>query len=87
MHDVIAEPIRAFLIPEYEKVKKAVSLAGALGCSISGSGPSIFALSDSLDTAEQVSGEMRRIFQEAKIASHCFVSKVNQDGIRLLSKL
>ena len=86
MHDVIAEPIRAFLIPEHEKVKEAVLAAGALGCSISGSGPSIFALSDTLETAQTVSGEMHRVFHEADIDSNCFVSRVNQDGIRILPK-
>ena len=43
--DVVIEPIRSILIPGYEKVKKATLEAGALGCSISGSGPSIFGLS------------------------------------------
>ena len=86
MHDVIAEPIRAFLIPEYEKVKKAVLAAGALGCSISGSGPSIFALSDTPETAQAISAEMHRVFKEANIESNCFVSSVNHDGIRILSK-
>lgn len=86
MHDVIAEPIRSFLIPEYEKVKKAVIRTGALGCSISGSGPSIFALSEDKATAEAVSAEMGRIFREADIENNCFVSGVNQGGIRILSK-
>ena len=86
MYDVIAEPIRAFLIPEYDKVKKASLAAGALGCSISGSGPSIFALSDCLETAESVSVQMQKIFTEAGIENNCFVSRVNQDGIRILSK-
>ena len=85
MHDVIAEPIRSFLIPEYDKVKKAVIATGALGCSISGSGPSIFALSENEATANAVSLEMARIFQDAEIESNCFVSRVNQDGIRILS--
>ncbi len=86
MHDVIAEPIRAFLIPEYEKVKKAVLAAGALGCSISGSGPSIFALSDTEETAREVSSAMLKIFNKAGIDCKCYVSGVNPDGIRLLSK-
>ena len=86
MHDVIAEPIRSFLIPEFEKVKEAVLAAGALGCSISGSGPSIFALSESEKTAQEVSSAMLRIFQDADIDCNCFVSKVNQEGIRILAK-
>jgi homoserine kinase len=45
MHDHIIEPIRSILIPGYDQVKKAALDSGVLGCAISGSGPSIFALS------------------------------------------
>ena len=78
--------IRSFLIPEYHKVKEAVLASGALGCSISGSGPSIFALSESEEIARMVSSEMLRIFREADIECRCFVSRVNQSGIKILSK-
>ncbi len=47
MLDVIIEPVRSILIPGFFKIKQAVIEAGALGCSISGSGPSMFALSRS----------------------------------------
>ena len=60
MHDVIAEPIRSFLIPEYDKVKKAALDSGALGCSISGSGPSIFALCKDEETAKMVGRRWKR---------------------------
>ena len=43
--DHIVEPIRSILIPGFDEVKKEALNAGALGCGISGSGPSIFALS------------------------------------------
>jgi homoserine kinase len=86
MHDVIAEPIRSFLIPEYENVKQAVLEKGALGCSISGSGPSVFALSETREIAERVAAEMQSIFRRAGISSHHFVSQVNRNGIRVLSK-
>ena len=45
MVDVIIEPVRSILIPEFKQVKQAAISNGALGCSISGSGPSMFALS------------------------------------------
>jgi homoserine kinase len=85
MHDVIAEPARSFLIPEYQNVKDAAMDSGALGCSISGSGPSIFALSENRETAERISGAMKETFETAGIGSKVFVSKVNKEGVRVLS--
>ena len=86
MHDVIAEPIRSFLIPEYDHVKKASINSGALGCSISGSGPSIFALSDNKETAEQTGNAMKAVFKQAGIGSKIYVSKVNKKGIKVLAE-
>lgn len=86
MQDVIAEPIRSFLIPEYDKVKKVGLEAGALGCSISGSGPSIFALSRTEETAQKVGNAMKKVFASADIGSSVFVSPVNKQGIKILGK-
>lgn len=44
LDDLYAEPLRANLIPNFREVKRAALHAGALGCSISGSGPTIFAI-------------------------------------------
>jgi homoserine kinase len=44
LDDRYAEPLRAPLIPNFYDVKKAALAAGALGCSISGGGPTIFAM-------------------------------------------
>ena len=85
MHDVIAEPIRSFLIPEYDKVKKAALEAGALGCSISGSGPSIFALCKDEETAKMAGKEMEKVFTQADIGSNIFISQVNMQGVKILS--
>ena len=84
MHDVIAEPIRSFLIPEYDRVKDAALSAGALGCSISGSGPSIFALCDSEENAKHTGNAMKDVFREAKIGSRLFISRLNMKGMRIL---
>ncbi len=85
MHDVIAEPVRSFLIPEYEKVKKAALEAGALGCSISGSGPSIFALSEHEDIAVRAGKAMENIFTVAGIGSNVFISQVNKQGMNVMT--
>ena len=52
MEDVIVEPVRSMLIPGFDQVKESAINSGALGCGISGSGPSIFALSKSLDASQ-----------------------------------
>ncbi|HZP68202.1 MAG TPA: homoserine kinase, partial [Rudaea sp.] len=56
--DRIAEPARAQLLPGFTAAKEAAINAGALGCSISGGGPSAFALTDDDRTAEAVCAAM-----------------------------
>jgi homoserine kinase len=80
LNDVIIEPQRAKLIPHFQKVKDAALQAGALGCSISGAGPSIFALCANSLIAEQAGEAMKRIFNDAKIESQLFISMINQEG-------
>lgn len=84
LHDHIVEPIRSILIPGYDEVKKAALDAGALGAGISGSGPSLFALSDAKKTAERIGDEMTRVFATLEIESEVYVSKVNEQGPRIL---
>ena len=86
MQDVIAEPIRSFLIPEYDRVKQAAMDSGALGCNISGSGPSIFALSEEKETADGAGRAMQKVFSSADIDSDVYVSQVNMQGIKVMSK-
>ncbi|MDR0687961.1 MAG: homoserine kinase [Prevotellaceae bacterium] len=84
LHDVIVEPVRALLIPEFYAIKQAALDAGALGCSISGSGPSIFTLSRSEATAQKVALAMRYGFDRVGIENHAFVSSVNKEGVRVV---
>jgi homoserine kinase len=85
MVDVIIEPVRAILIPEFNVVKQAAISAGALGCSISGAGPSIFALSKSKAEAEVVGSAMQQAFASAGIDSLIHVSGINVQGPKLLA--
>ncbi len=80
MEDVVIEPQRAKLIPHFTKVKEAALAQGALGCSISGAGPSIFALSANTFIAENVATAMQKVFADNKIKSELFMSPVNQEG-------
>jgi homoserine kinase len=78
--DVIIEPARAILIPQFDVVKAAALKAGALGCSISGSGPSLFALSAGKETAERVAAAMAAGFNQVGIGTEEYVSEINQQG-------
>jgi homoserine kinase len=78
--DVIIEPSRAILIPGFAEVKAAAIANGALGCSISGSGPSLFALSKGEETAQKVADAMATEFAALGIGSEQYVSQINQKG-------
>lgn len=86
LEDVIIEPVRSILIPGFNEVKTRSIEAGALGGGISGSGPSIFMLSETEETARKVEAVMQSIFNHIGIAYHTYVTTVNQEGIRLAEK-
>lgn len=83
LQDVIIEPQRAQLIPHFQAVKEAALSNDALGCSISGAGPSIFALCANSITAELVGTAMQKVFTDAKIENQLFISPINQEGTTL----
>ncbi|MGI6525102.1 MAG: homoserine kinase [Bdellovibrionota bacterium] len=84
LEDFIFEPARSFIIPAFSEVKAAALEAGALGCSISGSGPSLFALSDCPERANDIAHGMQKAFLESGIRSQTFVSLISTAGARLL---
>jgi len=84
LDDVIVEPYRSQLIPHFAEVKKATLTSGALGCGISGSGPSLFALSKGIDTARAVEEAMKNVYKKSAIDFYTFVSQINVDGIKIL---
>ncbi len=84
LEDVIVEPMRSILIPEFRKVKNAALENGALGCGISGSGPSIFALSKGEETAKKVAEAIREVYQTTGLEFDIHVSKINSEGVRIL---
>ncbi len=86
MQDGIVEPVRSILIPMYNELKQAALNAGALGCSISGSGPSVFALSADLATAGKVTEAMRKIYAETDVPFETYTSGINKKGIRVLNQ-
>jgi homoserine kinase len=84
LHDGVAEPYRAALIPGFHAVKRAALDAGALGCSISGSGPSIFALSSSRERAETIGAAMQAALTAECMEGTLYVSRVSNGGPKLL---
>ena len=85
LQDVIVEPNRSLLIPGFDDLRKAITNAGALGCGISGSGPSVFALSKGKKTALAVAEAMRYTYEPLGIPYDIHVSKINREGIHLCS--
>jgi len=83
IEDRLVEPLRKALIPGYCQVKEAARHAGAIGCSISGSGPSLFAFADSDIGATRVAAAMRDAFREAAgLDADSYVGPVNLQGAR-----
>ena len=83
--DYIVEPIRSILIPGFVDVKQAAMDAGALGCSISGSGPSVFALSTSEEQSHAIAEAMSGVWRNRyALDSDVFVSRINSEGPRII---
>lgn len=81
VEDVIMEPLRSRLIPGFDDVKEAALRAGALGCSISGSGPSVFSIAPSMRSARVISAIMVKRFRRAAgVHSDVFISRTNPNG-------
>lgn len=86
LEDVIAEPYRKKLIPNFDKVKSDGLKAGALGVGISGSGPTLFALCKGEEIAKKVAKSMQHIYENTKIDFNIYVSKVNIEGMKIINE-
>ena len=84
MEDFIVEPVRKSLIPKFDAIKSASIAAGALGGGISGSGPSMFMLSETQATAEAVELAMRQVYSETQIEFNTYVSGISPGGVRFV---
>jgi len=85
LNDIIVEPHRSKLIPHFKAVKEAALAQGALGAGISGSGPSIFALSKTEQTALQVKEAINKVYASTGITYEIHVSKINKSGVKIMS--
>ncbi len=84
LEDFIVEPVRALLIPGYNEVTSAAKTSGALGCGISGSGPSIFSLCKGKEQAEKVGKAMSDAAFTLNLQHDLHVSPIAKNGCRII---
>ncbi len=80
LQDVWIEPQRAHLIPEFYTMKEAALQSGALGFSISGAGPSMFALTQNTFVAQEIADKAIALYKQKRIDLEVFISGINQEG-------
>jgi len=84
IQDGMIEPVRAGLIPGFGEVKKAALRRGALGCSISGAGASVFAVTDSPELAPGIGEAMRKAFGRHGLDSIITITRMDRQGARVM---
>lgn len=84
IHDEISEPARATLIPGFYEIKNSALINGAYGCSISGSGPSIFAFAKSKSSANNIADAMKKAVVKNGMKCTSYVSKINSIGPKII---
>jgi len=84
LDDQIAEPVRARLLPGFVEAKAAALAAGALGCSISGAGPTSFAFARDDASAELIARAMREAYAAYNVAATSRIARIDPEGARLL---
>jgi len=87
LEDHIVEEQRKVLIPEFDNLKAAVMNAGALGCSISGSGPSVFALCQGKAKAQELSLIMETIYSKTDIPFYIYPSQISNEGVKIIHQV
>jgi len=85
MKDAVAEPYRKQFIPGFDELREKLLDAGALAMNISGSGPSLFALTDRREIAQKAGKIMKEHFDALGIGSNIYVVKVSNKGTKLLA--
>jgi len=85
LHDVIIEPVRSKLIKGFDRAKQSALAAGADGMTISGAGPTVFAITDNPGKAEAIRDHMTMAFSAAGVATHSCVTSMDPRGARAIS--
>jgi homoserine kinase len=84
MHDVLVEPVRSILIPDFYKMREMAMEGGAISFGISGSGPSVFAFTRDEQTANNITQKIQQHLKTLHIASYTYVSAVNEQGPQII---
>ena len=84
LEDVIIEPVRSILIPGFDEIKRKCIEAGALGGGISGSGPSIFMLSENEKIAKATEKVMKEVYEKIAVAYNTYVTTINKRGVEIV---
>ena len=80
IRDIIVEPARASLVPGFFEAKQSLLDAGALGCSLSGSGPSLFYVTSDRESLNSISKEAINAFSEQNIKAHFISTGIDITG-------
>jgi len=86
LKDVIAEPYRAVLIPGFYEIREKLKEAGVLGMGISGSGPTLFALSKGAETSAKIAVAAEEIYQTIGLEVDIYFSKINTQGAYVIQE-
>jgi len=84
MKDVLVEPVRSMLIPDFYEMRQMAMELGAVSFGISGSGPSVFAFTRDEETAKRITAKLQKHLTSIKIGSNGYVSTINDAGPRVL---
>ncbi len=84
MKDVLVEPVRSILIPDFYKMREMAMEMGAVSFGISGSGPSVFAFTRDEETAKKITQKLQQHLTGIQIGSNIYVSDINDKGPRVI---
>jgi homoserine kinase len=84
MHDVLVEPTRSILIPDFYKLREMAMELGAISFGISGSGPSVFAFAKDEETAHRITKKIQQHLTNLHINSNTYVSPINEQGPKII---
>lgn len=84
MTDILVEPVRSMLIPDFYKMREMAMSLGAVSFGISGSGPSVFAFAKDEETAKQITQKLQKHLAALNINSNTYVSEINDEGPKVI---
>ena len=87
MIDKVVEPIRSKLIKGFDDIKVNALDLGAIACSISGSGPSIFALCDNQESASNIADFSVDFYKNIGMKCDSFISPINHKGPTIIDEV